>query len=872
LHIKSVTTEWPSQNLSSIKLLGLFSDADNTTEPTEVSVHSRAMFKAAILLSQEYNITIENQYIQWQSEQTGGNIMNALGDTCQAVSSSTIVGIVGPAFSREAQQIANFGNTVGLPVISYSATDPSLSDRNNYPTFYRTVPSDNTAALAIVKLFLQFNWTSCIIIYQNDPYGTDGTDAISEAFLNQGLEVNKLIVFDIATGEIRGDLKGSLVNSATRIVIVWAIASSTSLILQNALDSNLLGPKFTWILSTSISLTSFNQINYPNLIGILTVEPVTGNVVGAPINSTLLNAAYNIWKQYEPETFPASMKINPYALFAFDATWTLIQSLQQACSINFSSCLAFNGSSFCFDRYFVHSDRLLNTINSLEFIGVSGPVQFSINTTDRINGSYYYVQNIQSSFNNLSFTPVLQYADPGNWNTYPGANVIVWPGNSLTPPTGQAILEGVTLRIGVIEAPVFTMVSGASGGTTGNLTGYVIDLIELLRSQMNFIPDIQLAPANQTYSGLIQAVADGVYDIVVGDVTVTSQRREIVDFSNSIFDNSLRLLVRKTYTGVPDPLSFLKPFSLSLWLTFLSAWICGSLLFCFIERETNDMLQNRSIMSQITMSLWYCIGHCIGHGVDFHVSTASGRLLTVGLYMLSLVLIASYTANLASDLTILKSQNIITGIDDLKNGKIPANRIGIRVGTASVDYYLTEISNGNPNFYPLQTLQQTYDSLLAGIIDVAFTDIGVGEYMTNNVYCNLTLIGDSFDSGIFGIVVPKNWIYTEALDITILSIGETGALDNLKVKWFQTSICPDTSGVATAIEVGSMGGLFAAFAVTVILSLLLFAWRKRHIFTNCLFITGHGMQLSYRKRTYNVNQSNPTSNHIQNPTFPLSNI
>ena len=70
--------------------------------------------------------------------------------------------------------------------------------------------------------------------------------------------------------------------------------------------------------------------------------------------------------------------------------------------------------------------------------------------------------------------------------------------------------------------------------------------------------------------------------------------------------------------------------------------------------------------------------HIIGYGADFHVTTAAGRLLTVGLYILSLVLVAAYTANLASDLTISKSQDIISGIDDIKNGKIPFNRIGIR--------------------------------------------------------------------------------------------------------------------------------------------------------------------------------------------------
>ena len=35
------------------------------------------------------------------------------------------------------------------------------------------------------------------------------------------------------------------------------------------------------------------------------------------------------------------------------------------------------------------------------------------------------------------------------------ANAITWPGNSLVPPSGHAVLEGVTLRIGVIESPPF---------------------------------------------------------------------------------------------------------------------------------------------------------------------------------------------------------------------------------------------------------------------------------------------------------------------------------------------------------------------------------------------------------------------------------
>ncbi|CAF0965076.1 unnamed protein product [Rotaria sordida] len=841
LELSMVTVTLYNSTIS--RTLCLFQDPENTSETTDLSVHSRAMFKAAVLLSQQYNITIEGQFIGWQAAQTGGNVTEALSETCQSVSTSNIIGIVGPAFSREAHIVAGFAERIGIPVISYAATDPDLSDRNAYPSFYRTVPSDNTAALAIVKLFIRFNWTSSIIIYQNDVFGSGGAKVISEVFIRNGIIVREMIVFDIVTRRIRGDLKKSLTSSATRIVVLWVQSTYTSLVLQNALDSDVVGPQFIWILSSSVPLDSFNQTFYQKLIGMLTIEPVTGKIVDAPINSTLLNAAYNIWKAYEPETFPVSMNVNYYSLFAFDATWSLIKSLEQLCSTplnsSSSSCTSFTGSSFCFDRRIIHSDLLLKSISRIEFLGISGPVRFSVNVTDRINGSFYYAQNVQPSSNGVNFVPVLKYVDSDGWKAYTESDVIVWPGNSLVPPTGRAILKGVSLRIGVIKSPPFTMVTNVINGSGQNITkliGYIPDLIEILQNKMGFIPIVQLAPSNQTYSELIQAVENGIYDIVIGDITVTAMRRERVDFSNAIFDNYLRIIMRKTSDVNIDLLSFLKPFSRNLWWLVLGACIYAGILLCLVERQDNEALQNRSIFSQVTMSVWYSFGNIVGYGVDFDVNTAAGRLITIGLYMLSLVLVASYTANLASDLTISKSKSIISGIDDLKSGKIPFNRIGILVGTAAEDYYLREISEGSRNYYPVESTEELYDSLLANIIDATFMDIGVAEYDTNNVYCNLTLVGEGFDKSVFGIVTSKEWLYAQDLDVNILSLRESGELDDLRIKWFQIKNCPDSSETSTAIGIESMGGLFLTFGVISVLSLLLFAWSKRHILINYLFI------------------------------------
>ncbi|UJR11060.1 hypothetical protein I4U23_015244 [Adineta vaga] len=798
------------------------------------------MFQVAVILAQQYNITIGGQFLGYQSFLTGGDAMNSLANTCRALNYSNLVGIIGPGYSRESHVMASFAAKLGIPVISYSATDPTLSDRRSYPAFYRTVPSDNIAALAIAKLFIRFNWTQCIIIYQNDEFGSGGLDAISSALSDQNIAVTDTIIFDIATLSIRGDLQPLLTKNSARIVILWAMGTYATIIINNALRVDVLGPQFTWILSSSIEWDSFNRTSHSKLNGIITIEPVVGSVVNAPINDTLLSAAYHLWQEYEPETFPGANNVDYYALFAFDAAWLLIQSLQKLCSMNMtnnSSCIQFIGDEFCFDRRFINPTALFNILNSIKYLGVSGAIQFSSNSTDRMDGTYYVSRNIQLFSDGIAAVPVLVWSSTHDWTLYSSTSVVVWPGNSLITPTGYASLAGVNLRIAVIETAPFTMVrqvTDSAGVTTDKLMGYMPDLIELLRVRMGFIPNITLT-VNLTFNQVIKAVANDEYDIFVAQTTITSLRRQVVGFSDSIFDNSLRVIIRKDLNPNISLFSYLSPFSIKLWFTLLAACIYAGFLFAVIEREYNAALRNKSIFSQIGMSLWFSSGTIVGYGVDFHASTAAGRVVAIALYILSLVLVAAYTANLASDLTIAKSKDIIDGIDDIKNGRLSFSRIGILVGTSLEEYYLREISSGNKNYYPLKLKQEIYDDLLNNLIDASIMDSGVLEYVTNNIYCNLTLVGKDFEQSSFGIVFQKNWQYEQILDVTILSLREAGSLDALKKKWFQASYCSQAQEVSQAMTIESMVGLFITFGVISTIGLIAFAWKKRYVIKN--FIT-----------------------------------
>lgn len=867
-HIKVclVGAVWPLSNSSNVQLMGLFEDDFNSSDPSSSSAQFRALFKAAVILSHKYNITVNGQLIGWHIEQTSGKVIDSLRSTCLAVLKSNVVGIVGPGSSQEAHTIAVFADTIGIPIVSYTATDPDLSSRSMYPAFYRTIPSDTSAALAIVQLFIRYNWTSCIVIYQNDAYGYSGMRVINDAFVKKSFKVREMIKFDIATHTIQGNLRDYLLNSGARIVVLWAMPIFTSIILQHALDHDLLGPRFLWILSSSLPLNSVNQESSRKFVGMLTVEPASGSVLDASINASLLKAAYEVWQQHEPESFPGENNVDQYALFAFDATWLLIQSLQRLCTKTTKRasvpCISFVDSSLCFDRRLVDTSSFFDQITSTAFLGVTGSIEYMINGTDRSDGIYYFAQNIQLSSKGLNFVPVLKYSEQESWEKYNEPGIIIWPNNSCIVPSDHPVLADITLRIGIIRLDPFTMVEYVQDELGQNRTksiGYVPDLIELLREKMNFIPNISFTPVNRPYLEYINSVVNGTYDILIGDVTVTANRRELVSFSISILDTSLSVVIRKPMSIDVDLFSYMRPFSTGLWIIILATIFYASILLCFLERRINVALRDRSIASIGTMSIWYCFGTIMGYGVDFHAATASGRLLTAALYMLSLILVATYTANLASNLTKSMPRYIINGIDDIKKEKLPSNRIGHINGSAMEQYYVQEISRESRNFFSAKNLGLILDSLLDGTIDATFLDSSVADYLTNNIYCNLTVVGSTFNDVAFGIVMPNHWPYAHDLDRNILLLRESGKLDRLRRKWFLTGNCDATSERLNAVQVESMAGLFLIFGIITVLPLLPFLWRKCLIIKSYFYTIKRRTNIVSQEKNLSTQQPNSSS-------------
>ena len=115
---------------------------------------------------------------------------------------------------------------LNLPLVSPIASSATLSNRENFPTYFRTVQGDLALSVAMTKLALSLNFRYVTVIYSADNYGESGVESFEAVATQEGLcVVQKMkmsntneatkIMDDISTG-------------SSYVVILWTNGAHTS--------------------------------------------------------------------------------------------------------------------------------------------------------------------------------------------------------------------------------------------------------------------------------------------------------------------------------------------------------------------------------------------------------------------------------------------------------------------------------------------------------------------------------------------------------------------------------------------------------------------------------------------------------------------
>ena len=85
--------------------------------------------------------------------------------------------VVGPFQSSIAEPTANLFGLFELPQVSYGSSAPIFSEER-FSYFFRTIPSDQFQARALIDIIIEYGWEYIILLHSNDFYGNGGSDAL----------------------------------------------------------------------------------------------------------------------------------------------------------------------------------------------------------------------------------------------------------------------------------------------------------------------------------------------------------------------------------------------------------------------------------------------------------------------------------------------------------------------------------------------------------------------------------------------------------------------------------------------------------------------------------------------------------------------
>nr|XP_046244975.1 extracellular calcium-sensing receptor-like [Scatophagus argus] len=134
--------------------------------------------------------------------------------------------------------------------VSYFATCACLSDKLQFPTFFRTIPSDQFQADALAKLVKHFGWTWIGAVRSDSDYGNNGMATFLQAAQKEGICVEYSESFHRSHPRSRIQRVADVIRRSTATVVVAFVASGEMRILLEEL-SNEPPPPRQWIGSES---------------------------------------------------------------------------------------------------------------------------------------------------------------------------------------------------------------------------------------------------------------------------------------------------------------------------------------------------------------------------------------------------------------------------------------------------------------------------------------------------------------------------------------------------------------------------------------------------------------------------------------------
>ncbi|NXD28315.1 NMDZ1 protein, partial [Spelaeornis formosus] len=715
-----------------------------------------------------------------------------------------------------------------IPVIGLTTRMSIYSDKSIHLSFLRTVPPYSHQANVWFEMMRVFNWNHVILIVSDDHEGRAAQKKLETLLEEKESKVMPWGGVSPGTATPRAAPRGRLAAGHT-----WALPScrcsedDAATVYRSAAMLNMTGSGYVWLVGERE--ISGNALRYaPD--GVIGLQLINGKNESAHISDAVAVVAQAVHDLFEKENITDP----PRGCVGNTNIWK-------------------TGPLF---------KRVLMSSKYSE--GVTGRVEFN-EDGDRKFANY--------SIMNLQNRKLVQVGIYNGSNVLTNDRKIIWPGGETEKPQGYQM--STKLKIVTIHQEPFVYVkptqadgtcreeftingdpvkkvfcTGPNETIPGRPTvalccyGFCIDLLIRLAGVMNFTYEVHLVADGKfgtqervnnsnkkEWNGMMGELLSGQADMIVAPLTINNERAQYIEFSKPFKYQGLTILVKKE---IPRSTldSFMQPFQSTLWLLVgLSVHVVAVMLYLldrfspFGRFKVNSEEEEEDALT-LSSAMWFSWGVLLNSGIGEGAPRSfSARILGMVWAGFAMIIVASYTANLAAFLVLDRPEERITGINDPRLRNPSDKFIYATVKQSSVDIYFRRQVELSTMYRHME--KHNYESAAEAIQAVrdnklhAFIwDSAVLEFEASQK-CDLVTTGELFFRSGFGIGMRKDSPWKQNVSLAILKSHENGFMEDLDKTWVRYQECDSRSNAPATLTFENMAGVFMLVAGGIVAGIFL---------------------------------------------------
>ncbi|XP_019882341.1 glutamate receptor 1 isoform X1 [Camponotus floridanus] len=518
-----------------------------------------------------------------------------------------------------------------------------------------------------------------------------------------------------------------------------------------------------------------------------------------------------------------------------------------------------------------HGDKISKFLRKVEIEGLTGEIRFN----DDGRRQNYTLHVVEMTVNS-AMVKVAEWTDETGFQAIAAKYVRLRP---------HEVEKNKTYIVTTIMDDPYIMrkISDTGEVLVGNdsYEGYCKDLADLIAKrlgisyELRIVKDGKYGEENQDvpggWDGMVGELIRKEADIAIAPITITSDRERVIDFSKPFMSLGISIMIKKPIKQKSGVFSFLNPLSKEIWVCVIFSYIAVSIVLFIVSRfspyewrvltisgSTDSAISGRNDPSlqhphtpqgsphmptssmandfSIVNSLWFALAAFMQQGCDISPRSISGRIAGSVWWFFTLILICSYTANLAAFLTIERMVTPINSPEDL------AAQTDVQYGTlahgATMDFFrksqislyskMWEFMNSRKHVF-VKSYEEGIRRVRTSKGKYAFLiESPMNDYTNEREPCDTMKVGRNLDAKGFGVATPLGSPLRDPINLAVLSLKENGELAKLVERWwYERTECrhsdkPDTarnelslSNVAGIFYI-LIGGLLLALAVALL--------------------------------------------------------